>query len=430
VQRSLVIVACVVLMTVAAAAQFGGSPLIKPPEGATTRAATWVDAVLAHEPAMADAATLTLGDWTGDQVSELLIELSSIRLLMRDPDTTVFPVPIEFDTRFRGDPRVAKEISYSRTERDELRRAAERARLAGLDDVALTARAIVLHSDIALRGGVGNSVSHTDGQSGAFEYKVDHWRMARDLSDQIRRRDGRDADLIGWYRATLATMAATQLWNAAHISRAIDRFPDDADLQLLAGCLHEMAASARTQAAVASVRLPPGAQMRIGSPRGELGDAASRLKRALELRSAHAEARLHYGRVLTLLGRASNAVPELRSALAEAGEPEQRYYAQLFLGRALEGVNQPQPARAAYEAAAALFPRAQAPYLALSQMAAAAANSPAAAAALAPLFALPAVAEDRQDPWWTYFRSCGRQAEDLLTAAYAHLAPPRRAGAR
>jgi hypothetical protein len=72
--------------------------------------------------------------------------------------------------------------------------------------------------------------------------------------------------------------------------------------------------------------------------------------------------------------------------------------------------------------AAALFPRAQTPYLALSQLAARYGDRGAAARAIEPLLALGAEEAERQDPWWIYARSTGRDAERLLTQASERLA--------
>lgn len=227
-------------------------------------------------------------------------------------------------------------------------------------------------------------------------------------------------------------MASTQLWSAAHTARGLACFSDDAELQFLAGCLHEMVAAPRTQATLARGSLPVGGTVRVGSPQSELGDAASSLKRALEVNPGHAEARLHYGRVLTLTGRNANAVTELRRAVTELRDPVQQYYGQLFLGAALETTNQTEAARTAYQAAAALFPRAQAPLLGLSQLAASAGDREVAIAAMAPLLALPASEDDRPDPypWWNYFLYCGRQGPDLLAEARLRLATPRRGEGR
>ena len=74
-------------------------------------------------------------------------------------------------------------------------------------------------------------------------------------------------------------------------------------------------------------------------------------------------------------------------------------------------------ARAAYEQAAELFPKAQSPLLALSQLARRYGDRPAALRAMERLFTLPD--EDRNehdDPWWWYYVAQARDADDLLEA--------------
>jgi hypothetical protein len=118
-------------------------------------------------------------------------------------------------------------------------------------------------------------------------------------------------------------------------------------------------------------------------------------------------------------------VTELRRATAEATEPMLRYYAQLFLGAALEETNDVQASREAYRAAARLFPRAQAPRLALSQLASASGNRGDALDAIESLLAPDGDEDEARDPWWRYFISCGRNATELIAQASERLVTPR-----
>jgi tetratricopeptide (TPR) repeat protein len=339
------------------------------------------------------------------------MELASIRLLMRDPDARQFPVPIDFDNGR------AAEIRYSRGEREALDRARDRIKNLGLTDVDFIARAIILHSDIAVSGnGSGNVLRYADGGRMEVDFgTADHWRMARSLAQLVERKAGRDADLALWYRASIAWMAAVQTWNAAHVEAALSRFGDDPGLQLLAGCMHEALASARTQAAIAASRLPNNVILRIDSASGELKGAAARLRRGLELNPQHAEARIHYGRVLTLTGRRVDAIETLRRALPLTKDPLLQYYAQIFLGAAFEAASDATAARSAYRAALELFPQAQVPRLALSELAASSGDRTEARTVLEPM--LSAADGVPADPWSTYLPSCGRDYAALLAEA-------------
>lgn len=296
---------------------------------------------------------------------------------------------------------------------------------AGLSDTDFVARSIVLHTDVARLDGVAGQVFRfADGQRGQPEQTIaDHWRMARSLVEALNRKAGRDSDLVFWYRATLAYMISIQMWSGNHAVGALERFGDAADLTFLVGCLHERLASPGPQASIAATRLPAGVQVRVGSEEHELDEAASLFRRALGRDGRQSEARLHYGRVLTLLGKPAAAVTELRRAVDELKEPEQQYYAQLFLGAALEATQQIGAARIAYQAALTLFADAQAPRLALSYLAASRGDREGAAREIAPLFER--ASHGRHDPWVGYFTACGRDADALLVESSRRLTTPR-----
>jgi Flp pilus assembly protein TadD len=121
--------------------------------------------------------------------------------------------------------------------------------------------------------------------------------------------------------------------------------------------------------------------------------------------------------VLLARGKPQDAVAELKAAVTP--DPLLRYYAQMFLGAAEEALAHPDAARAAYQRAAALFPRAQSPALALSALYARRSDRGAARTAIGPVFDLPVHAEDRDDPWWHYRTVQGRNADDLLDRLWA-----------
>ena len=385
-------------------------------DAAVARARQWVTAVLRHQPGAADRDVEEVAPWDSAVLAGITVDVHAIRRLIRDERASGFVMP-------SGGGNVPPPLVYSSEQLEMLRGAARDVRRAGVDENDLLARGLLLHTDIALLGrGAGTVLYFADGQERGVERGGDHWALARALASFLDERSGRQPDVRLWYRATLTALAAADLWNARHADAAAAQFPDDAELLFLAGSHHESLAAPRVQASLAGIRLPRDLVIHIGSPAEELRLAASLLKRALDRDPAHAEARIHYGRVLTLLDRSGEATTHLHRAVAEAAEPEQRYYAQLFLGAVLEATNRRAEAQTAYERAAALFPHAQAPYLALSQLAARYGDRGAAARAIEPLLALGAGEAERQDPWWLYARSTARHAERLMTQASQRLA--------
>jgi hypothetical protein len=79
------------------------------------------------------------------------------------------------------------------------------------------------------------------------------------------------------------------------------------------------------------------------------------------------------------------------------------YFAQLFFGRSEEARGQHESARTAFERASALYPNAQSPRLALSQISRRTGNRAAAQRELQMIAKLPADERKREDPWWDYY---------------------------
>jgi tetratricopeptide (TPR) repeat protein len=394
-------------------AQAGRPPALGSRAASVEYAVRWVAAVLSHRSGEVDAAVKEVSAWGAPALRELPNDLRSVRRLMRDPRTRSFMAPST------GIPRP---LIYSDSEREMLRAAALSANRLGYRDDDLALRGMLLHTDIATIGSTGGMVLRfSDGRGLGIQRDADHWQMARILANSVEKGSGRDADFRLWYRATLASMEAEDLWSVAHAAEAVARFPEDAELLFLAGCVHETLQEARVQASLASTRLPGDIIFRVVPPHDELRLAEALLKRALDREPMFVEARIRYGRVLTLLDRADDAVKELRRAAAGAGDPLLDYFAQLFLGAASEAANRRDDARRAYERAAALAPEAQSPRLSLSQLAARAGDREAALRALEPMLAQAPLVDDRSDPWWSYSTSPGRTAAALMIEARQRL---------
>ncbi len=84
--------------------------------------------------------------------------------------------------------------------------------------------------------------------------------MGRRLLDRVRPAEtkapktvpdpGHDDTVRLWYLATCAYMAFTRNVEPAHFDRAIELFPDDAEVLMLAAAAHESFAGSRTQSAI------------------------------------------------------------------------------------------------------------------------------------------------------------------------------------
>ena len=381
---------------------------------AVDRAVRWAAAVVGHQPGVRDQEVETIAGWDAPAVADLWIEAFAIRTLVQRPEERAF----QLTDNGRG-----YEVGYSRSQLNRLREAAEAVTRAGLDQSALIARALLLHTDVVFLTDQGGPVLHfTDGRALNLQRGADHLDLARRLAAWLDARSGRLPDVHFWYRATLAAMATTGTWSARQANTAAALAPVDAELLFQAGCVHEMLASPRLQQSIATggQALPFSATPLIRTTGEELRLAASLLKRAIDAQPGHVDARIHYARVLTLTDRPAEAVRALQRGDADARDPVQQYYIHLLRGGALSALNQIAPARAAYERAAGLFPNAQSPQFGLSELASRSEDRAAATQAMQRVLERRSV--DADDPWWSYLQSPGRDSAALMAEARRRLA--------
>lgn len=295
----------------------------------------------------------------------------------------------------------------------------------GVDDVgrggslsSLARRGVLLHADlaIALDRGVLRSQSLggtqfggltvRDGQHTGFRRRWPHWEMARELWAR-RRSDPADVEVARrWYVAAAAYMYARG--NLVDLLPHIEEtrrnsFRADAWISFYGGLLHARMASPTLQHAVRRATLPIGRRPDSDGGRTHLKRAREFLLRAADADSSMFEARVRLGHVLLLLDEFGDAVTHLRMALGHKLDPPIRYYAELFLGGALAGLGSTDQARAAFTRAAALYPHAQSPWLALSRLARVGGDHVSAAALLDRVLEQSPVAQQADDPWHTYY---------------------------
>ena len=416
----------------------------------------WLDAVREHVPGTEDAALNTIGSWSISEIRAIWNLIDRLIGEMRGRNQLTFSVggrgfPTIIDNQSSPlvrpvlvcaatgrllEPECVKRVPPNLAPPNllALSRAVDAARRRGDGDNYILRRGALLHADIAMLQPrvlepAGNTsttrerytVHIVDGQQADFGQVPVHWQLARMLLDNVQPADakrpapGADAMVRQWYRATATWMQWHADYEAAHLERGREIFPTDPDLLFLSACIHETYAGNRIQKAIHALTLPDGVRMSVGSPRDELRTAERLLRRALDARPAFTEAQVHMGRVLSLLRRPADAVVHLTKAVAATEDQLLLYYGQLFLGAAYQTLRQDPQSRAAYERAASLFPTAQASHLGLSQLARRRGEREAALGAMGTVFKIGA-ADEVDDPWWRYYTSQGRGADDLVTA--------------
>jgi tetratricopeptide (TPR) repeat protein len=272
-----------------------------------------------------------------------------------------------------------------------------------------------------------------------------NWPFARSLLDLLgvmpgqtswkgRTQRATDAFVSAWYHATTAYMFAEGLYGEAtsQLHDASRVLPDDALALFDRGCYAEILGLPMHQALVPAPdvnqrarnagSLPwttPSSRPELHIPAAQTTNAeAERLyRRALAIDPPLVEARVRLARLLDLRGRHAEAATELKTALSQKPSGAVAFYAHLFMGRALQALDQPDEAARHYQEALALFPDAQSAALASSQLALLRADM---AASLAPVERLGAKsASFSADPWWQYHLAAGRDADALLKALWA-----------
>lgn len=298
-------------------------------------------------------------------------------------------------------------------------------------------RSAALLSDIAfeipseqrrLANLAGGTIVADDGRVRGAGSLDGHLAAARRLLDALPRSGSLDAaqvegHVVVWYRTVSAVLASTH--NLAdlepHVTRAVERFPDDAGILFDSGCFYETFAGPFTQIALAeetareTARAPLGLIIQPRPAARMLVEAEKDFRRAAAGDPSFVEASVRLGRVLMLRGRTQEAVTVLRRVAGHEADDDVQYYGWMFYGAALTQAGRSHEALQAFGAAAALYPAAQSPQLAISQVAADAGDPALARAALERVFAS-AVNTRRDDPWWRYLDGSGRDDEAVRRA--------------
>jgi tetratricopeptide (TPR) repeat protein len=338
-----------------------------------TRLLRWLDDVQLHTPGYGDPPATEVGSWSRSQLDTLVGDIRRLSVFQRR-------------ARESGLGRLATLDLYGRRlTRDDVEKM--------FDGNRTLIRGAVLHADVAVFVG-------------------------RLLLDAITPTPAGNAGALLWYRATSAFLLRDRYLGEApdHLNRGLQIFPDDPSLLLDSGYLNEKFSSTAIQAAVQEMRAT-GGNPGVGSRRAQLERAERSFRQVLRVEPGHADARLRLGHTLSELAEHEEAAAELRKAIAGNLKGNQLYFAELFLGREEEALGNRADAKRHFENAAELYPKAQSPRLALSQLARRSGDRAGAIRALQGVTSLrstPLNDAARTDPWWEYYEVHADDTEPLM----------------
>jgi tetratricopeptide (TPR) repeat protein len=379
----------------------------------------WLAAIDEHRPSTPDDPLLRIAQWPLDELEALFPD--AIALLE------------EIKTGGKRQARRARR-DFTPEERVELRQIATMQ--SQRDTNRLARRAALFHTDLARFSPavIGTAVSSTRNQPGIAPRRnvlvLDdgaqrglvigslHWDFAREVLDVVAPDPARDPWVRSWYQTTAGLLALDHQFAEAvpHLKKARQLFPRDATLLAHLGCLHEALAAPRLLDAMqaAAFTLPYSMSFDHADERQNLRAAADAFRQSLASANGLVEARLRLGRVTGLLGRNDEARRLLQQARNESPDPRTAYYAALFLGTEQQTAGLIEEARRSFERAAALYPLAQSPHVALGRLAWVVGDSRAALAALQESLTPRQFRSLVDDPWWEYFDGLGVSAEAAL----------------
>jgi tetratricopeptide (TPR) repeat protein len=406
---------------------------------AIERLEQWLAAVRVHEIGTVDRHASLVAAWSTQELTEMFPLLEVLLTMVKDPLRRE-PLQGRFDSPLRPLRSAERALINFRIEDDH---AGSLRRLAAADwihaDVnGLLYRGARLHADVAMLAPLeaaafrprdparakviplGMSATQRvtaegpDGDYRGMYYGVVHWDFGRLLLRGVEPDVSHDAIARHWFRAGAAYLLHEGNFAEAkpHVDHALQLFPDDPWFLYSAGCLQAAMASPPAQEFVKLTRLPGKLQMESEPRSVHLGRAERFLRRAIEVAPDMVEARVRLAHVRLERGDADEAARVLEDALREPRDETVAYFGHLFLGHAYRALGRIEPARVAFAGAAALFPRAQSPKLALSELDRRVSRT-ASRTALEPLFALDGARPD-DDPWWVYYEGEGRDTQALF----------------
>lgn len=423
----------------------GGSPQTqKPHVFDLVTLKQWLQAVDAHEAGDFDVPAQAIAALSDDKIAGIVADLQALFQIYRKqlaeergPQKFGFGVKIGRSSYNSVSLKAEDKTQLTlKTLDDLLGVKSEKEFLARFNEILR--RGALLHTDIAFLGTPTplqdvRDRGHDDGlpvvlhgQDGAFSNlrgPLAHLAACRELLDRIDPDPRADTAVAAWYYATLAVLEGQLAMGDAFpiVTHASELFPQDPRILFYVGVMHEAQANEEFQGTAVNARAMDYAVM-VGTEKEELQIALTVFRTAVQLDPRSSEIRLHLGRVTGLLGDHETALRELAVARVGLDERALQYDASLFESAQHEALGSWDAARSDLTRGLELYPDAQSALIGLSRLQLRMGDVVGAMAPLDKLFSKTHDDPARDDPWWTYFVSHARDAEDLLSEARLELA--------
>lgn len=388
-----------------------------------TRLLQWLVAVDHHVPGCADVAASAVAGWSRENLDTLVDDVAALSTFLQQVQAFETRDPVAFNES-RANSAAGRAGKHKRGEdpRTTIRLHGRSLTLSDVEHVFrgndTVKRGAVLHADIGLL--IGDDLTRkpmfvSDGRQQGRVRGTVHFELGRNLLDAISPSLTADADALLWYRAVSACLLYSGRLDEApaHLEKARRVFADLPLFLVDSAYLHEKLATPGVQAAVQQMR-DSRLTVFVDSRRVELRRAERFFRQALDRAPDDSNVRLRLGRTLGELGRHEEAATELRRSRQGERDRQRLYLIALFLGREEQTLGRQNEARGHFENAAALYPNAQSPRLALSLLARQAGDRKTALLLLQQVNAPSATSGDASDPFWFYHEYHADDADALM----------------